>query len=139
MARGFAGASGETLRVDGLADLQRAFKVADRRLHLELRKSLREVARPVELGAEVRAISSFSRIGDRWWNMRTGISRHSVYVAPRERSRFTRQNPGRFARPKFAARLYQQAMLPSLRMNEARVMREMERLLAKVGRAWERA
>jgi hypothetical protein len=130
--------TGETLRVEGLADLQRAFKAADRRLHLELRKELRDIARPVERGIEARAISEFSRIGDKWWNMRIGVTRNMVYVAPTQRSRFTRANPARYQRRKFAARLYGE-MVAELRANEAGTVRRMERLLAKVGRSWERA
>lgn len=126
-------AVGETLRVEGLADLQRAFALADRKLSKELRGSLRDAAEPVRVGAETLAGSRIPRIGVPWSRMRVGVTRHSVYVAPRERgtrlqSRKRRNLPGL---------LLDRAMLPALSANQTQVERRVDKLLGEVGRAWE--
>lgn len=129
-------ATGETLRVEGLGDLQRAFRVADRSLARELRSELREVAEPVHVGAEARAVSSIRRIGLPWSRMRTGVTRHTVYVAPKQRGVKTRGRQSA-RRPNLGGLLMNQAMLPSLRAAEPLITFEMERMLGRVGRDWE--
>ena len=122
----------ETVRVDGLRELQRAFKLADVTLHRELRATLREVAEPVRADAERMASAGIPRIGMPWSRMRVGVTTTSVYVAPRQRgARDTRR------RPNLAGLLLDRAMLPALTRNQPRVMAEMDQMLGSVGRAWE--
>lgn len=129
-------AVGETLRVDGLRELQHAFKLADKTLERELRATLREVAEPVRADAERLAVAGIPTIGLAWSRMRVGVTRTSVYVAPRQRG--VRGNASR-KRPNLASLLLGRAMLPALERNEPQVAIEMDRMLATVGRAWERA
>lgn len=126
-------AVGETLRVDGLADLQRAFALADRKLSQELRGELREAAEPVRVGAESLAAASIPRIGIPWSRMRVGVTRTSAYVAPRQRG--TRLQSRK--RRNLAGLLLDRAMLPSLAANAPQVERKVDALLGEVGRAWE--
>lgn len=127
-------AAGETLRVEGLRDLQRAFKLADKELAKELRSTLRDTAEPVRADAERLAVAGIETIGIPWSRMRVGVTQTSVYVAPKRRGG---QRDRR--RPNLAGLLLDRAMLPALRRNEPRVVREMEQMLDRVGRRWENA
>lgn len=124
-----------TIRVDGLRDLQRAFKLADATLARELRTTLRKVAEPVRADAEQLAVGGIPRVGIPWSRMRVGVTQAGVYVAPRQRG--TRGGPRR--RPNFAGLLLGRSLLPALEQNTPQVMSEMEQLLDTVGRSWERA
>lgn len=128
-------AVGQTVRVEGLRELQRAFAVADKTLERELKDTLREVAEPVRADAERLAVSGIPRIGLTWSRMRVGVTKTSVYVAPRKRG--VRGNDSR-KRPNLAGLLLGRSMVPALEQNEARVVREMNEMLEQVGRAWER-
>lgn len=128
-------AVGETLRVDGLANLNRAFALADRTLATELRTGLRQAAEPVRADAERLAVTSIRRIGIPWSRMRVGVTRHTVYVAPRQRGN---RNSPQLKRRNLPGLLLDRAMLPALRINDARVVAEMEQVLGTVGQAWER-
>lgn len=122
------------IRVEGLAELQRAFARADKTLSRELRDRLRDAAEPVRADAEQLAETSISRIGLPWSRMRVGVTRHSVYVAPRKRG--ARRGPAK--RPNLAELLLGRAMLPALDTNQAQVLDKVDDLLAEVGREWER-
>lgn len=128
-------ATGETLRLEGFRELQRALAQADRTVRTEFRLRLRAVAEPVRSDAERLASAEISRIGVPWSRMRVGITRTSVYVAPVERGRRTRQS---MRRPNLAGLLMGRAMLPALQQNEARTVAEVESMLADVGRDWGR-
>lgn len=128
-------AVGETLRVEGLADLNDAFRLADRKVRREKNDQLRELAEPVRVDAQTLAVSSIRRIGLPWSQMRVGVTRTSVYVAPRQRGARFRDRK----RPNLAGLLLDRAMLPALRINEAQIASGVDRWLGEVGRAWERA
>jgi len=132
-------ALGETLRVEGLADLQRAFYVADRSLSRELKTGLREVAEPVKTGAEILALARIRRMDARWYRMRVGATRHTVYVAPKERGRLTKRDKRRYARPNLGGLLMDRAMLPALQANEPKIAKRMEDLLTDVSMFWQKA
>lgn len=127
----------ETVSVTGLRDLQRAFKVADIEQERLLRKTLREVAEPVRADAERFSVAGITRIGLPWSRMRVGVTATSVYVAPRERGRLSRGNP-RLKRPKLAPLLLEQEVR-ALDLNRPLIVAGVERMLAEVGRKWERA
>lgn len=128
-------AVGQTLAVEGLAGLQRAFRVADATLVKELRDTLREVAEPVRSDAETLARSAIPRIGLPWSQFRVGVTSTSVYVAPRQRG----VRRGQRGRPNLADLLLGRSMLPALDRNQSRIEGEMELMLGTVGRAWELA
>jgi hypothetical protein len=71
--------------VEGLTDLQRAFKAADVSVQRELRKALRLAAEPVRADAERLAVAGIPRIGTPWSRMRVGVTNREVYLAPKER------------------------------------------------------
>src|SRR5262245_45282659 len=105
-------ANGDVVVVEGFAELMRASRQFERETRLGLRRELREIARPAEKAAEGKTIEAFTNIGDKWWNMRIGVTRNLVYVAPMQRSGFTRLNPLRYSRPGFATRLDREVMTP---------------------------
>lgn len=120
--------------VEGLRDLQRAFRVADETLSRELTKTLREVAEPVRADAERLAVAGIRRITLPWSAMRIGVTKTSVYLVPRKRgARFPQRR-----RPNFKNLLLDRAMLPALERNEDQVLEGMEDLLEHVGLNWER-
>ena len=127
-------AVGETIVVDGIADLQRAFQLADRKVQKDLRDRLKGAAEPVRQDAERLVFAGISRIGFPWSRMRVGVTRYTVYVAPRERG--ARGSTRR--RPKLA-NLMLPKMEQSLADNQAGVIREVDELLGDVGRVWENA
>lgn len=122
------------IRITGLRELSRAFAVADKTLAKELRDKLREAAEPVRTDAEALASVGIPRIGMPWSRMRVGVTRSSVYVAPRQRG--ARGRPST-KRPNLAPLLLDRAMTPALEANRPHVEREVDDVLATVGRAWE--
>lgn len=126
----------EGIRVEGLRDLQRAFKRADALLNRELRATLRDVAEPVRADAEQLAVDRIPRIGVPWSRMRIGVTQRLVYIAPRERGKQSRRNP-LLKRPNLAGLLYGRAMGPAVDRNEHQIISGFEHLLDTVGRDWE--
>jgi hypothetical protein len=126
----------EALRVEGLRDLHRAFRVADKDLTKELRSSLRKVAEPVRADAETLASAGIRRIGIPWSRMRVGVTQTTVYVAPRKRGAGRGRDPR--SRPNLFDLLLQRSLEPALARNETRIVNEMEQMLGSVAKAWER-
>lgn len=124
-----------TIRIEGLADLNRAFALADRKVRLEKNAQLRELAEPVRADAESLAVATIPRIGIPWSRMRVGVTRTTVYVAPRQRG--SRQ-PGT-RRPNLAGLLHGRAMVPALNANQQEIVAGVDRWLGEVGRSWENA
>ena len=126
---------GRAVVVDGLADLQRAFAVADKETSREFRDALKDAAEPVREDAERFARGRISHIGSSWSRMRIGVTRRAVYVAPRNKG--TRDRAMR--RKNLADLLLSKAMEPALEQNIRHVENEVEQALTKVGRKWENA
>jgi len=123
-----------TLQLRGFRELSRAFAVADVTLEREFRDALREAAEPVRVDAEILAMDTIPRIGFEWSRMRVGVTRSSVYVAPRTRG--SRRRGTR--RPNLAGLLLGRAMEPALESNTENVEKSVEKVLDTVGQAWER-
>lgn len=134
-ARAQPGGQSRVVRIDGLRELSRAFAVADRRLSREFRKGLRSAAEPIRADAESLAVERISRIGLEWSRMRTGVSRTSVYVAPRKRGSKT----GAGKRRNLFDLLGFRSLEPALDRNIDDVSRRVDGVLETVGRAWETA
>jgi hypothetical protein len=131
-------AYGGTAAVDvkGLADLNRAFARADKKLKTEWRKELRTIGEPTRRSAESKAAVKVRRM-DRspgWAGMRVGITRREVYVAPKKRG----QKRGLRKRPNLAPLLMERAMIPALEEHQTQIVGDVDKLLATVGREWER-
>lgn len=125
-----------TLRLEGFRELSRAFALADRAERKLFRDSLREVAEPVRADAETLAVSRIARIGVTWSRMRVGVTRTSVYVAPKPRG--TRGRGGK-NRPNLADLLMERAMSPALDAHQDEIEARTDRMLGDVARLWERA
>lgn len=123
------------VRVQGLRDLQDAFRASDRVLANSLRATLREVAEPVRVDAEQLAVAGIPRVGVPWSRMRIGVTRDSVYLAPKQRGT---RNPLR-RRPNLAALLLGRAMVPALEQNEHEILDGFESLLGLAEVAWGRS
>lgn len=128
-------ATSGAIRVRGLRELNRAFARADRTLRKEKNDALKRAAEPVRADAQALAAANISRLGLEWSRMRVGVTTRVVYVAPAKRA-VSRGGPS--ARPNLAPLLMDEAMLPGLERNRETVVRELDHMLASVGRAWER-
>jgi hypothetical protein len=129
------------VRVEGLRELERAFALADRELHHDLRDALAESAAPVRSDAQSLAGAGVIRnlhSGDDWTRMRVGVGRSIAYVVPVERGVKGRGNR-RFRRPSFGQMLLGRAMEPALERNVRKVELRFLELLDDVGRVWDRA
>lgn len=127
-----------TIAVQGLRDLQRAFKAADAATALELRKTLRDIGEPIRLDAERLAVERIPRIGVPWSQMRVGVTTNLVYVTSKQRGRKSRTNP-RLRRPNLADLLLGRSMEPALAENTHGTEVRFNRLLDTVARVWEEA
>lgn len=125
----------ETVHIEGLRELQRAFKLADKELAKDLRATLRQIATPVQHDAERLAAASIPRIGLPWSRMRVGVTQSSVYVAPKQRGTRGR---GPKHRPNLFDLLMGRSLEPALQQNQALVVHEVERMLGTIGHDWER-
>lgn len=117
--------------VRGMRELQAAFAKTDRDTRLGVRHLFRDLAEPVRRDAEVNALMQIPRIGNRWYRMRTGVTRNVVYVAPRQRGVKGRPDDPR-RRPKFADLLMGRAMEPALEAHETEIEGATEHLLDRI-------
>ena len=135
MALNISGVAGE-VRIDGLVELNRAFKHAGKELKGEMRRAMQEVGEPVASRAQVLARQNISHIGrSGWWQMRIGATESTVYVAPKERGSKVRT---RQTRPNLRPLLLDEAMIPALESQKGNLVREVERMLGELGREWSR-
>lgn len=122
--------------IDGYTELIRAFEVAGSEMTKDLREGMRSAAQPVASTAESLGRSEISglRFGGEldWAEMRIGVTRRSVYVAPKRRR--TVGTPRR----NFAALLLGRSMEPALEQNIEKVVAEAEDAIRDMSRAWER-
>lgn len=125
----------ETIVVEGLSGLQRAFRRAGRDISKDLRSTLQEAAEPVRVDAEALARSSITRIGVPWSEMRVGVTSRSVYLAPKRRSRASRRNAA-LRRPNLASLLLNRSMIPAVRKNERQITDRVESLLHDFAVKW---
>lgn len=121
-----------TVRVEGLRELSRAFALADKEERKRFRATLREIAEPVRADAESLAISRIPNVGVPWSRMRVGVTRTSVYVAPRQRGSRRRK------RPNLAGLLMDRAMSPALDAHQGEIAGAVDDMLGDVARLWER-
>lgn len=124
------------IQVRGLRELQRAFVLADAGLAKELRVALAEAAEPIRSDAERLARSRITRIGIPWSQMRVGVTRRLVYLAPKQRGKQSRTNR-RLRRPNLFDLLFGRSMGPALEANQAEVTNRVGHVLDTVGKAWE--
>lgn len=127
----------EAVRIEGLRELERAFKLYGRGLEKGVREALETAAEPVRLDAQSLAVANIRRIGVPWSRMRVGVTRRTAYVAPQKRGGATRLRPNS-GRPNLKGLLLDRAMEPALDRNIANVEREIGDALDDLGRMWSR-
>lgn len=126
-------ASSETIRVEGLRSLERAFAASDAKLKRELNGRIRQAAEPVRVDAEHLAVAGIRRMTTEWSRMRIGGIRAGAYVAPKARS-VRGRNPKH--RPNLATMLLGRSMLPALDRNQSEVVRRLDQFLGEIERGW---
>lgn len=125
------------IRVEGLRELELAFKLYGRGLEKGLREAMETAAEPVRLDAQTLAVENISNIGFPWSRMRVGVTRRTAYVAPQQRGRRSRLRPNA-GRPNLRGLLLERAMEPALDQNVSRVEREFVDALDDLARMWSR-
>lgn len=113
--------------VEGLPELQRAFRQIDAGLQKQLRAELAEAAEPARTQAERFAVENISHIGQRWSQMRLGVTARYVYLAPKARRR------GGSPRKNLGTLLLQEAMWPAAEDKRPEVEARLELWLDRLG------
>lgn len=127
----------QAVRIEGLRELDRAFKLYGRGLEKGVREALEagaEVVRP-----DAQSLSGLvlkPAVNVDWSLMRVGVTKHTSYVAPTRKPR--NPNPRRRRGQKFVDRMLGRALEPALERNISRVEREFGDALDDLGRMWSR-
>jgi hypothetical protein len=119
-----------TALVYGFRELSTAYARIGGDTAKAFRTDLRQIAEPVRQDAEVLAAGKIPNVGVDWPRMRTGVGRSVVYVAPKMKGVRGR---GPRSRPNFANLLMERAMAPALDANESKIVRDVDRLVSRVG------
>lgn len=127
----------DVIRVDGLRELERAFRLVSKDETKLLRKELKAAAQPVKLAAEGKAVSEIRRMphSPRWAVMRLGYARNLVYMVPKQKGVRGR---GPRARRNLSQLLLNRAMIPAVEQNRGQVEQRVQNVLDTIGRQWER-
>lgn len=113
-------------KVQGLSDLHRALKSADKETRAEVRKAERQIAEPIRAEAAELASREIPNIGTEWAQMRIGITSKLIYVAPKKRRK--QGTPRR----NLAGLLMDRAMEPALERNRERLEDDIEQALDRM-------
>lgn len=115
------------IRVQGLRELTSAFGRMSIQLKRDLAGELAVAAEPVRSRATDLAQTEIRNIGDRWSQMRVGVTTSLVYVAPKARRR--RGSP----RPNLAGLLMNRAMQPALDEKAPEVVGLLDAMIGRLG------
>lgn len=136
MASGFEG----VVRVEGLDDLVRAFKVANVAVARDVRTAIEQAGEPIRQNAQSRVrseISGMARSRLPWWSIRSGVERNTIgYIVPQQRGVKTLGRQ-KYKRPNLAPLIAAQEQV-ALEANRNRVVAEFKQALSEVARAWGR-
>lgn len=124
--------------VEGLRELEILFAAAGRQANRDLRSALRKAAEPVRRDAEALALSKIRRMTIPWSQMRVGVTRQSVYVAPKLRGVKSGNPHDPRRRHNLVALMLDRAMEPALEANKAEVIRAIEEMLDRVAHNFNR-
>lgn len=127
------------VRIEGLRELDRAFRLYSSGLARGLREAM-------EAGAEVVRpdAQSLTRVTLKppknvdWTLMRVGVTRRTAYVAPVQRGNRATRPSSKARGTKFKKKVVEQALEPALAQNVPRVALEFEDALADLARMWSR-
>lgn len=127
----------DTLIIDGLGAVQRAFRKAGKDVRKDLRDALRDSADPVKFSAQVLAITRISHMSAPWSEMRVGVTSKLVYMVPKQRGRLTKRNPQRYRRPNMGQLLMDKAMEPALTANVGQIEERAIGAMVGVAKKWQ--
>ena len=122
------------VRIEGLRELERAFKLYGKGMEKGVREALEAGAETVRPDAQTLAVG-IPRMTSPWSLMRVGVTRRTAYIAP------LRRGTGKARRRQanaFKERLLTRAMEPALAHNVSRVEREIKDALNDLARMWSR-
>lgn len=126
-----------TLAVEGLQDMTRAFRAADKMLQRDLRRTLADAIRPVADDAESLAMQEITNIGIPWSRMRVGVTQTVAYVAPVERGVKSR-GLATLRRRNLKNKMLDDAMYPALDRNQELITGRVQSMLVDLAGRWER-
>ena len=121
-----------SVRISGLAELNRAFRKMSGDLDKELKAALKKAAEPVETRAEALALGRIRNMprSPRWADMRIGVSgKATVYMVPRAKRR------GGSGRPNLKSLLLDQSMDPALMEKQGEVVEEVGQMIDRLAGA----
>lgn len=130
-----------TLRVEGLAELQRATSRLSRDFGKGIREALEAGGEPVRADASDLAFTSISgmrRSRIPWWRMRIGVTRSSVYVAPEQRGVKSGRANDRRRRPNLKTPMLERALWPAVDRNAHRIEASVREEINDLFRTWSR-
>lgn len=119
------------VRITGLRELERAFKLYGRGMEKGLREAMESAAEPVKQDAQTFARSAIKVGSIDWSSMRVGVTRRTAYVAPAKRRTVGSR------RSKFRDVLLP-PMESALEQNIPKVEREFDDALKDLARMWSR-
>lgn len=127
------------VRVQGLNELVRAFRVANKEVARDVRTAIEQAGEPIRQHAQqlVRMnISGMARSRIPWWTIRAGVERNTIgYIVPAQRG--ARGVDNRRKRRNLATLIAAQEEA-ALNANVHRVEEEFNEALEEVARAWSR-
>lgn len=127
------------VRIEGLRELERAFKLYGRGMEKGLREAMEAAAEVVRPDAQSLAASTLKPPKNVDWTlMRVGVTRRTAYVAPVERGNRSRRPSSRARGAKFKAKMMGSALEPALADNVATVEDEFKDALNDLARFWSR-
>src|SRR5262245_12706581 len=117
--------------VEGMGDLLRALKYAERDTRLGVRAELRQVAEPVRADEEATAAVFLRNMprSPQWARMRIGVTQKEIYVVPRQKGARGR---GPRQRPSWGRRFDPRVKAPVTARHEPRFEREMEQAMNRI-------
>ena len=129
----------QAVRIEGLRELERAFKLYGHGLEKGLSEVLEACAEVVRPDAATFTAGIIKRSATDWTQMRVGVRTRIGYVAPVQRGTFSKRNPRRYGRgDRFKLRVIELALDPALAQNIPRVEQEFEDSLRDLARMWSR-
>lgn len=123
--------------MEGLDGLLKANRLAGRTISSDFRKTLRDLAKPVQEEAQFRALGGIRNMTFTWSRMRIGLTLHGLYVAPKQRGVKGRGDDPR--RRRNLARLIQgRSFDPTIEHQRPAIVHGVEDWLQHVGDEWGR-
>lgn len=122
----------------GYRELATAFAKSDKDTKKGLPLVMRQVAEPIRRDATSLTRTKIRKMDDRWSQMRVGVTRTLVYVAPKQRGIKTRghdprrRGAGYMKAPDIGTMMMERGMEPALHRHEADVANAVERALDKL-------